>query len=402
MKKSTFSFPLPLGLAVLFAVILLLVLFFTPQPVQPVLADALPVAKLQTGSNAICLGCHNKPGMTLKLANGDVVSLTVDSNAYGMGVHGAKNMSCTNCHVDITGFPHNAVTAQSAREFTLQYRETCKACHTDQYKQTADSMHTKALDAGNQNAASCADCHNPHTQPKLTGTDGKVLPATRAMIPQTCARCHSTIYQDYAQSVHGKGILENNNTDVATCTDCHGVHQISDPTKAAFRNSSIQMCAKCHTDAKLMDKYGLSTGVLNTYVSDFHGTTVTLFNKQSPDEPTNKPVCYDCHGIHNIVRPNDPVKGLQVKENLLLTCRKCHPDANLNFPSSWLSHYTPSAQKWPLVYYVNLVYMILIPLVIGAMLFFVLTDVYRKMRTHKPAAPVEVEPVSESKPEGKE
>ena len=33
----------------------------------------------------------------------------------------------------------------------------------------------------------------------------------------------------------------------------------------------------------IMDKYGISTQVLNTYVADFHGTTVTLFEKQSPD-----------------------------------------------------------------------------------------------------------------------
>ncbi len=49
-----------------------------------------------------------------------------------------------------------------------------------------------------------------------------------------------------------------------------------------------------------MDKYGISTQVLNTYVADFHGTTVTLFEKQSPDAQTNKPVCYDCHGVHDI------------------------------------------------------------------------------------------------------
>ena len=30
-----------------------------------------------------------------------------------------------------------------------------------------------------------------------------------------------------------------------------------------------------------MAKYGLNTNVLNTYVADFHGTTVTLFEQSS-------------------------------------------------------------------------------------------------------------------------
>ena len=34
-----------------------------------------------------------------------------------------------------------------------------------------------------------------------------------------------------------------------------------------------------------MGKYGISTQVLNTYVADFHGTTVTLFEQVSPNTP---------------------------------------------------------------------------------------------------------------------
>jgi hypothetical protein len=78
------------------------------------------------------------------------------------------------------------------------------------------------------------------------------------------------------------------------------VHNIQNPTTARFRNDVPSLCAKCHTDPKRMARYGISTAVLNTYVADFHGTTVTLFEKVSPDTPTNKPVCTDCHGVHDI------------------------------------------------------------------------------------------------------
>jgi hypothetical protein len=57
-----------------------------------------------------------------------------------------------------------------------------------------------------------------------------------------------------------------------------------------------------------------------------------------------------------------------VKQNLLVTCQKCHPDAKPNFPTSWVGHYKPSPTHYPLVYYVNLFYTILIPAVIGGML----------------------------------
>jgi hypothetical protein len=94
---------------------------------------------------------------------------------------------------------------------------------------------------------------------------------------------------------------------------------------------------------------------------------------------TNKPVCFDCHGVHNISRPDDPQKGLRVKENLLATCQKCHPEATANFPDAWLSHYIPSPQQNSLVYYVNQFYRFFIPTVLGGMGIFVASDIGWKL-----------------------
>ena len=191
-------------------------------------------------------------------------------------------------------------------------------------------------------------------------------------------RCHSAVYDQYKQSVHGKALVDAQNLDVPTCIDCHGVHKIVDPTSAAFRLNSPSICAKCHTDAVKMAKYGISTQVLNTYLADFHGSTVTLFEKQAPDQVTNKPVCIDCHGFHDIKKASDPQKGLQVRANLLAKCKSCHPDASANFSEAWLSHYTPDREKYPVVYYVNLFYQIVIPTVIGGMIVFVAGDTGRR------------------------
>lgn len=344
-------------------------------------ADANPVhaplPQTPTGNEA-CLACHGKPDQTTKFDNGDVLNLTIDPQMYRVSSHGTQNLPCAACHPTITGFPHPEKTAKSLREYELQMRDTCKTCHTDQYDQIKNNVHTKALEAGNENAPTCVNCHNPHTQPVLE-KDGVKTVEGRVGVAETCAKCHSGIYDQYKNSVHGSALIGEGNPDVPTCSDCHGEHTIVDPTTAQFRNASPELCSKCHTNKAIMNQYGLSTQVLNTYVADFHGTTVTLFEKESPDQVTNKAVCFDCHGVHDIVRTDDPQKGLVLKQNLLATCQKCHPNASTNFPTSWLSHYIPSPQRSPLVFYVNLFYQIFIPLVIGGMAFYVITDIVRRL-----------------------
>ena len=339
----------------------------------------------QAVDNATCLACHSQPGMTRSLPSGEILSLTIDQSHFSTSVH--KGLNCTDCHKNISGFPHPSLTSQTLRDFSMQMYTTCQQCHATQYNLTLDSVHQKALAAGNNNAAICTDCHNPHTQTQITDpATGKILPQARVLIPQVCARCHSAIYGQYKSSVHGSALIGSGNPDVPTCIDCHGVHNIGDPTTTAFRLNSPQLCAKCHTNAAIMNKYGISTQVLNTYVADFHGTTVTLFNKISPDQATNKPVCFDCHGVHNIMRVDDPVYGLAMKQNLLAVCQRCHPNATTNFPNAWMSHYIPSPSHDALVYYVNLFYRFFIPTVIGGMLVFVLSDIVRRLLERRKGA----------------
>jgi nitrate/TMAO reductase-like tetraheme cytochrome c subunit len=365
-----------LGLASLvfgvFLLLVVIVLSATP-------AEAAPQSQGDQPTDESCLGCHQQEGMTAQIG-GQPLPITIDPAKFEASVHGEENVSCVDCHTNITGFPHPQVVASSPRDFSLQLYPTCQQCHTEQYAKTLDSVHQRAFAAGNKDAAVCTDCHNPHTQTRLTDqTTGEILPSARPAIPQTCAQCHSTIYETYRQSVHGAALTEQANPDVPTCIDCHGVHNIADPTTNSFRNSTPALCADCHTDETLMAQYGLHTNVLSTYVADFHGTTVKMFEESFPDQPTNKPVCTDCHGVHDILRTEDPQAGIVYKENLLAKCQQCHPDATTeSFTNSWMSHYEPSPFVFPLVFFVNLFYKIFIPLVLGAMLLFVLTDIYRR------------------------
>lgn len=346
---------------------------------QPRAVQAAPRHQGTTPSNETCLFCHKEAGMSVDIG-GQPLPLTIDGAVYDASVHGEAAIACADCHTNITSFPHPEVTASSPRDFSLELYPTCQKCHSEQYQKVLDSVHQTALAAGNTNAAVCTDCHNPHTQTRLTDKQtGELLMGARYAIPQTCAKCHNSIYETYKTSVHGAALTEEGDQYVPTCIDCHGVHNIGDPTSNTFRNSTPSLCANCHTNETLMKQYGISTNVLNTYVADFHGTTVKMFEENFPDQPTNKPVCTDCHGVHDIPRPDDPQAGIAHKQNLLAKCQQCHPDATTeSFTDSWMSHYEPSPQAFPLVYYVNLFYKIFIPAVLGGMIFYVLTDIYRR------------------------
>jgi hypothetical protein len=342
-------------------------------PVKPASAQS------NVPSDETCLYCHQNTGMSTQIG-AEQLALTIDGAIFSASVHGEEKIACADCHANITNFPHPQVTASSPRDFSLEMYPTCQKCHAEQYQKVLDSVHQKAIAAGNNNAAVCTDCHNPHTQARLTDkTSGALLPEARVHIPTTCAQCHSTIYENYSTSVHGSALTSEGNPDVPTCIDCHGVHNIGDPTTNTFRNSTPGLCAKCHTDESIMGKYGISTNVLNTYVADFHGTTVKMFEEAYPDQPTNKPVCTDCHGIHDIKKVDDPQAGIALKSNLLAKCQQCHPNATTEtFTDAWLSHYEPSPEVWPLVYYVNLFYKFFIPAVLGGMIFYILTDIFRR------------------------
>lgn len=360
----------------------------------------------QEQSNAECLLCHGKPGQAVTLPSGEPLAITIDPGVFGASAHGQANQNCTACHANITGFPHPARTAESLRAYSEQYQQTCTNCHQEQHADYGEGIHGQAREEGDPNAPLCTDCHNPHAQKALNDEAGVPLATVRADAARTCAKCHNGIFEEYAMSVHGENLLARNNPDTPTCVDCHSAHKIEDPTTVAFRVGSVELCGSCHTNGEIMDHYGLSTNVLNSYVADFHGTTITLFDPNQTGADTNKPVCTDCHGVHDIRRKDDPVKGLQVKENLMVTCQRCHPNASENFPDSWLGHYIPDRDRYPVVYYVELFYKFFIPTVLGGMAFYVLTDIFWRVRNRrKPAlvaAATTVEPQDDSGDTGPE
>lgn len=336
--------------------------------------------------DAECRICHSLLTSQISLASGETMDLFVDQAVLAGSVHGTRQIDeyqyhellCTDCHSDSQryAFPHQVLNASDLRGVTLEVGDVCQRCHQDIYARQQDSIHAHALEEGQLAAATCADCHGGHAVQPPNKPRGK--------ISLTCRNCHSEITAQYAQSVHGAALLGHNNPDVPVCIDCHGVHDINDPTTALFRVWSPLLCAECHEDDEMMGKYDISTDVFDTYVADFHGTTITLFEKQSPEHETNKAVCYDCHGVHDI-KPVSSESSHVIKENLLATCQQCHPDATADFSDSWTSHFQPSLEHNPLIYLVNLFYQILIPAVLGFFALFIGSDLFRRFVLRRPA-----------------
>ena len=332
--------------------------------------EVMPVSggKVYASEEKYCLSCHAY-GMPMAFADGAVRSAVVDPVMIGASAH--KNLSCSDCHFGFSSEGHPRRRFRSEREFELALSELCKRCHFDKYQKRMGSIHYTLLSQGRLEAPSCTDCHGAH----YTAYVGK----DRVSIARKCQRCHKEIFVTYANSVHGNALFNEANLDVPTCVDCHSPHSIKDPMVSEFHERIPEMCSNCHANRDIMAKYGLSTDVVKTYLSDFHGVTLGLYKKQKDDpyRPARPiAVCTDCHGTHDITNTSGPASTV-LRSNLLQRCRMCHKGATADFPDTWLSHYGPTMKNAPLVFIITWAYKILMPLMIAGLLLQVFLHIWR-------------------------
>jgi cytochrome b subunit of formate dehydrogenase len=137
-----------------------------------------------------------------------------------------------------------------------------------------------------------------------------------------CGDCHGNEMKMYDQSFHGNLILTQDSDKAPLCADCHDAHDIIPPGTKEFRAQQMDMCGRCHEDAK------------ETYLDSYHGKAYLL-----GDEKTA--VCSECHGSHRILPADNPESTVS-KQNVVATCGRCHPGANENF-ADFRSHVDPSS-----------------------------------------------------------
>ncbi len=315
-----------------------------------------------------CMRCHGRR-TAMRFKNGEHRSIRVDVVLLKASVH--SKIDCSDCHFGFSSEEHPQRNFRTARDFTLASSESCRRCHFDKYTKTLESIHYAILSQGRLSAPVCIDCHGSH--------DIAPLGKERTSSAKRCQRCHSREYDTYAKSVHGSALFNEHNQDVPVCADCHTAHTILDPFSLDYRERIPEMCGSCHAKKEIVGKYGLSTDVVKTYLSDYHGVTLGLYKMQrgtnyKPGKPIA--VCTDCHGRHNITSTVGP-DATVVKKNLLKRCQKCHAGTSEHFPDAWLSHYEPSLSRAPLVFIAGLVFKIFIPIVIIGLVLQILLHIWR-------------------------
>jgi cytochrome b subunit of formate dehydrogenase len=370
--------------------------------------------------NETCLGCHNDSALKGVGHDGTELSMFVTKGMIDSSVHAGMNcvdchadlngtkdyphaenlkpVNCGNCHDDVVsvyvGSAHGAAAAKNPKapsctschdkhrilshtnpEATTSANKlpyTCSSCHhalvlkrdpdvriADSFDRYMRGVHAEGVRKGIGSAASCNDCHGVHDLKKASDPASTV---NKMNIPKTCSKCHNDIYIQYSRGIHGKalaaGILDSPN-----CTDCHGEHdirQIADPTSPVnASNLSDYVCAKCHNDPRINEKFGLVKGKFTTYQDSYHGLAVKGGSVKAA-------TCASCHKAHDIMPKTNPASSIH-PDNLAATCMKCHPRANAEFAASY-SHNSVEAEFSGLDNWIRNIYILAIILIIGSMM----------------------------------
>lgn len=376
-----------------------------------------------------------------------VQSLFVDEKAYAGSIH-AKNL-CTSCHTDIKDVPHaeklkpvscsqchrieTDIYLKSDHGQAVQHGVTeaakCQGCHgaphtllnsrnpaspvhrqnlpatcATCHSRTADmekfklrqravtftydhSIHGRAHAKGIANAAICSDCHGTHDLHRSLNPASKLYWQN---IPTTCGKCHENVRQTYQRSIHGQAVAKGLR-DAPVCTDCHGEHTIAGVKEDASRVSGAHIpetCGQCHAAERIAARYNLKSNVLETYMQSFHGLAMQIGGIAVAN-------CASCHGFHDVLPSTDPLSSVN-QANLPQTCGKCHAGIGTRLAKGDIRIHNPAGaakgKPW-IVNFVTRVYIGIIVVTIGGMMFHNLLDFAKKLRAHVRAARAGAEPM---------
>ncbi len=289
---------------------------------------------------------------------------------------------CLSCH----GPAHKIVPRSDARSPVAKKNlpDTCGACHANPeflarhqipYARPVEayklSWHGRQIVAGNLKAASCSDCHGSHAIYDAQNARSK---NNHWNVPATCGACHLEIQKTYDASVHGQGVARGVSGS-PVCTDCHGEHTILAPSEPLSlvnpaRVSSVT-CGRCHSDERLAARYNLPLDKVPAFQDSYHGLaarsgSLTVAN------------CASCHGVHNILRSDDPRSTINPK-NINATCGACHKGAGERFAIGRVHVLPETAAEHPVVAFIRVAYLWLIPLTVGFMLLHNGLDFFAKL-----------------------
>jgi hypothetical protein len=246
-----------------------------------------------------CLSCHSKLDATKVNSDGRTIHLRISEDDVNNGAH--RFIDCTTCH---TAKPHDSPPALTK----LSSAEKCGTCHQYEYDQHLNSIHGQQLVQGNQDVATCVDCHSP------------------------------------------KG-------------DAHSVIRVLEYGAPTYKKNIAETCAKCHNNEELMQTYGIVDKVYESYMRSYHGKALGLSDYEISQ--LGAATCTNCHGTHNISSISDPGAPVAGMDNLAKTCEQCHTGAGVEFAKGFLGHKDASPENVPAVHYVEKSFNILLYSVLG-------------------------------------
>ncbi len=326
-----------------------------------------------------CADCHGgahvarapngPPGSLCESCHPDVVG------AYRGSVHAAQleggGAACRSCH----GPAHDMLAAADpgARVAKANLPDTCGACHANPnflarhaipmarpVEAYRLSVHGRAVAAGNDEAASCSDCHGSHDILPERDPRSRI---NHWAVARTCGGCHGAIAKAYADSIHGQATARGVR-DAPVCTDCHGEHAILAPSEPNSlvnpARVSTTTCGHCHSDERLERKFNLPRDKVPSFEDSYHGLALRAGSLTVAN-------CASCHGVHDIL-PSSDRRSTVNPANLAKTCGKCHPGAGSRFKVGPVHVRSESASENVVVRVIRLAYVFLIiPFTLGFM-----------------------------------
>ena len=217
------------------------------------------------------------------------------------------------------------VTAVSsvAAPLAAQDNPTCLACHESTATLQALTASAPEFDSslvvtGEHYGASvhgamgftCVICHTGVTAPHAAELDSV-----------DCGMCHSSAQEQFDGSLHGYAGTRGNER-APTCASCHGTHDIlasTDPESPTNRLRTPDTCATCHGEQPLLDdQFVKFPQSYSAYANSIHG-------QSNGDGLVAAAKCTDCHGIHDLRSPGDPLSKISPR-NVSATCGACHAE----------------------------------------------------------------------------
>jgi hypothetical protein len=166
----------------------------------------------------------------------------------------------------------------------------------------------------------------------------------------SCVACHQNFGDDRLGKPVKEFAADIHSTRGFGCISCHGGDAqdpgmtAMDPAKGYIGKPKgeqiIQVCGRCHSDARFMRQYNPSLRVdqVTEYYTSVHGQRL----KERADAKVA--TCASCHAAHSIRPPSDPrstVHPLRVAE----TCGGCHANAEYMEPYKIPTDQLPKYKK---------------------------------------------------------